>query len=185
MTPVSRTVLAGMFGLGLGACSTAVAREPEYGLADRPFGDRAVDRTLVVGTLIEATIDSALSWRRAKPGDTLTATVSADVKNARRWVVIPAGCPVGIRVALWDPAADPRRAGAKLLLEVTSVTAWGRVYRVSATVESAPGVVTPGTRILFLLPEGLTVEKPLTVFGRIEVASSVDALPILSPVHNC
>src|ERR1041385_2838112 len=88
MTPVSRTVLAGMFGLGLGACSTAVAREPEHRSADRPFGDRAVDRTLVVGTLIEATIDSALSWRRAKPGDTLTATVSADVKNARRWVVI-------------------------------------------------------------------------------------------------
>src|ERR1043166_4802075 len=116
MTPVSRTVLAGMFGLGLGACSTAVAREPEHRSADRPFGDRAVDRTLVVGTLIEATIDSALSWRRAKPGDTLTATVSADVKNARRWVVIPAGCPVGIRVALWDPVADPERAGAERVL---------------------------------------------------------------------
>jgi hypothetical protein len=150
-----------MLGVGLMACSYAAAREPEHRDADRPYGNRALERTLVAGTLIEATIHSALSWRRTKQGDTLTATVSADVKNAHRWVVIPAGCPVAVRIALWEPAADQNRADAKMLLEVTSVTVWGRVYRVSATAESAPVVVAPGARILFLLAEGLTVEKPI------------------------
>src|SRR5690348_6048797 len=101
MMPMSRSLLAGMLGLALVACSTAAAREPEHRVADRwPFGNRALDRTLVVGTLIEATIESSLSWRRTKPGDTLTATVSADVRNAHRWVVIPAGCPVRLRIPL-------------------------------------------------------------------------------------
>ncbi len=123
-----------------------------------------------MGTLIEATIHSSLSWRRNRPGETLTATVSADVRNAHRWVVIPAGCPVGLRIALRGPAADKTRADAKIALDVTSVTVWGQVYPVRATVELTPVavrrasrevVVAPGTRILFVLAEGLTVERRL------------------------
>jgi hypothetical protein len=162
MTPMSRALLAGMLGLGVAACSSAAAREPEHRAADRwPLGNRALDRTLVAGTLIEVTIHRSLSWRRNKPGETLTATVSADVRNAHRWVVIPAGCPVGLRIAPWGPATNKSQADAKMLLDVTSVTVWGQVYPVSATVELTPVAVTPGTRILFVLPEGLTVERPL------------------------
>ena len=174
-----------MLGLGLMACSYAAAREPEHRDADRPYGNRALDRTLVAGTLIEATIHSALSWRGTKQGDTLTATVSADVKNAHRWVVIPAGCPVAVRIALWEPADDQNRAEAKMLLEVTSVTVWGQVYQVSATAESAPVVVAPGARILFLLAEGLTVERPADEPSALEVASSLDSQRLSAPVHSC
>ena len=144
---MSRTVLAELLMLGLVACSSVAAREPERGARNGTLGDRALDRTLVVGTLIEATIHSPLSWRRNQPGETLTAAVSADVRNAHGWVVIPAGCPVGLRIA-----------DARMLLEVTSVTVWGQVYPVSARVELTP-VTAPGTRILFVLPEGLTVER--------------------------
>ena len=169
---MSRTLLAGMLGLGLVACASAAAREPEHRDADRwPFGNRALERTLVVGTLVEATIDRSLSRRRNKPGETLTATVSADVRNAHRWVVIPAGCPVGLRIALRGPAANTSHGDANLLLDVISVTVWGQAYPVRATVEWTPVAVRPasreavvvasGTRILFVLREGLTVERPL------------------------
>ncbi|HXI65054.1 MAG TPA: hypothetical protein VNH14_11155 [Gemmatimonadales bacterium] len=189
---MSRMLLAGMIGLGLTACSGALAGEPEH--AERwQLGHRALDRTLVVGTLIEATI---------QPGAPLTATVSADVKNAHRWVVIPAGCPVGVKIALLGLAADKSQADAKMLLDVTSVTVWGQVYPVSATVEVTPTavrgvirevVVAPGTRILFVLPEGLTVERPrgevqdvyATALSRLRVASSFDAQPIRAPAHSC
>jgi hypothetical protein len=161
-----------MLGLGLVACSIATAREPEHRDADRsPLGTRALDRTLVAGTLIEATIPSSLAARRHTPGETLTATVSADVRNAQRWVVIPAGCPVGLRIAVGGPATNKSQADATLPLDITSVTVWGQTYPVNATGELTPrsvrgtsrtvGAGVPGTRILFVLPEGLTVERHL------------------------
>jgi hypothetical protein len=149
---MSRTLLAGMLGLGLLACASAGAREPDHRDADRrPLGSRAVDRTLVAGTLIEATIHSARSRRREIPGGTVPATVSADARNAHGWVVNPAGCLVGLRIARRRP---------KMLLDVTSVTVRGQVYPVSATIEAVPVGLAPGARILFVLPEGFTAATP-------------------------
>jgi hypothetical protein len=130
------------------ACSPIAAREPERDAGKGKLGDRALDRTLVVGTLIEATIQGPPSWRPNKRGETLTATVSADVRNARRWVVIPARSPVGLRIAEGGVA-----------LSVISVTVSGQVYPVTATVKDM--VAAPGTRIRFVLPEGLTVARRL------------------------
>lgn len=146
-----------MLGLGLAACSSAVAREPDRRDTELwPFGNHAVDRTLVAGTLIQATIHGPSSWRRSQPGESLMAIVSADVKNAQHWIVIPAGCPVGVRIALLGPGAR-RQTDAPLLLEVTSVTVWGQVYPVRAPGAWTPAA--PGTQILFVLSEGLTVER--------------------------
>ena len=170
---MSRTMLAGMFGLGLMACASAAAREPEHRDADRPqLGSRALERTLLVGTLIEAKIQDSPLWRRNKPGEPLMATVSADVRNAHRWVVIPAGSPVGLKMGKWGAATNRTRAdAATIALDVTSVTVSGQVYPVSATVALTPValdqatgavvMVAPGTRILFVLAEGLTVERRL------------------------
>src|ERR1041384_3064544 len=87
-----RTWLAGILTLGLVACSGAAASEPQLARAEpwRP-GDGTWDRTLAVGTLIEATTCNELDG-------TLTAMVSGAVRSARRWVVIPARSPVGLRV---------------------------------------------------------------------------------------
>jgi len=160
-----RTLLEGMLGLGLMACAGAAAGEPERA-NHWQLGNRALDRTLVVGTLIEATIHGS--------GEALTATVSTDVRNANRWVVIPAGCPVGLRIAGLG------------LLEVTSVTVWGQEYPVSATVEWTPVAVrpAPGTRILFVLSEGLTVERRFKE-ASLQMASSFDARQMGAPAHNC
>jgi hypothetical protein len=152
---------AGMLGLGLVACSTVAAREP----------DRAADRTLVAGTLIEAQLEDSRSWRRNPLGETLTATVSADVTNALRWVVIPAGSPVGLRIAHWRPATNRNQADARITLDVLSVTVRRRLYPVRASVELTPVAVrqpsgevvavASGTRILFVLSEGFTAATRL------------------------
>ena len=159
---MSRTVLAEMLVLGLMACSSVAARE---------LDDRAVDRTLVAGTLIEATIERPSSWRRNPLGETLAATVNADVTNARRSVVIPVGSPVGLRIAHWRPATSKSQADARITLEVFSVTVGRRWYPVRATVELTPVpvrqpsgevvVVAARTRILFVLSEGFTAATPL------------------------
>jgi hypothetical protein len=158
---MSRTVLSGMLVLGIMACSSVAARE---------LGDRAADRTLVVGTLIEAKIEDARSWRRNPLGETLTASVSGDVTNARRSVVIPAGSAVGLRIAHWRPATNPDHADARITLDVLSVTVGRRRYAMRATAELTPAAVrqpggevvavAPGTRILFVLSQRFTAATP-------------------------
>lgn len=146
--------------LGLMACSSIAAREPEP----------AVVRSLVAGTLIEVTIQDSHSWRRNPLGDALTATVTADVTNAGRWVVIPAGSTVGLRIAHWRRATSRRPADARITFEVFSVTVRRRWYPVRAMVEMTPVAVRPsgevaavasGTRIRFVLPEGFTAARRL------------------------
>jgi hypothetical protein len=129
-----------------------------------------VDRRLVAGTLIEVTIPNSHSWRRNPLGETLTATVTADVTNGARWVVIPAGSAVGLRVAHWRRATSSRQTDARITFEVFSVTVRRRWYPVRAIVEMTPVAVRPsgevaavasGTRIRFVLSEGFTAARRL------------------------
>jgi len=140
---MSNTTLAGMVVLGLMGCATVAAKVPE-----RETGG-ALDRTLVVGTLVEATIEDGRSWRRNPLGETLIAMVNADIRNADDRVVIPAGSPVGLKVVRWRPPS--------LTFTVLSVTVAHRFYPIRETVV----VVGPGTRIAFVLSEGFTAGKPL------------------------
>ena len=165
-----RTWLAGVLTLGLLACSGAEASEPQLARAEpwRP-GDGTWDRTLVVGTLIEATTCNELDG-------TLTAMVSGDVRNARRWVVIPARSPVGLRIV-------PGRR-AVIALDITSVTVAGAVYPLTATIALTPLAPVSGTRILFVLRDGLTVAERRAASATL-VASPFDAHPLRVPPHNC
>jgi hypothetical protein len=163
-------LVAGLVGPGLIACSGGAAGEREESHPNHwQPRTRALDRTLVAGTLIEARIDRSVSLHN-KPGEVLVATVSADVRNARRQVVVPAGCPVELRIALGEPAANTGEAPARMLFDVTSLIVSGRIYPLNATVELTPlaarrasreVVVAPRTRMLFVLAEGLTVETPV------------------------
>lgn len=130
-----------------------------------------MDRTLVAGTLIEATVRDSRWWRRAAVGTTLAATVTGDVTNALQWAVIPAGSAVELRVAARRLAGDPRGAQAAITLEVRAVTVRGRRYPVYAAAamtaltvpEPSGGVVGPReSRMLFVLSEGFTASLPRT-----------------------
>lgn len=134
---MSKTLLAGMLVVGLVACSPASAK-PAAGTAARAVSNRPAQRTLASGTRIEARIEDSLSSRRNKAGETLRATVSADVKDAYGQVAIPAGSIVGLRIAQLEPATNKSQADGKIVLDVTSVTVHSQVYSVNAQVETTP-----------------------------------------------
>jgi hypothetical protein len=120
--------------VGLVACSPASGKEADSSPA-RVVDSRPSQRTLGEGTRIEATIDDALSSRQNKAGETITATVSADVRDRNGHVVIPAGSSVGLTIAQLEPATNKSQHDGKIALDVTSVTVRGRVYRVSARLD--------------------------------------------------
>jgi hypothetical protein len=134
---MSKTLLAGMLVFGLVACSAASGKEETASTA-RTVISRPTQRTLSSGTSIEARIQDSLSSRHNKAGETLRATVSADVKDAYGQVAIPAGSPVELRVAQLEAATNKSQADGKIALVVTSVTVRGQKYQVSSTVNSVP-----------------------------------------------
>jgi hypothetical protein len=132
-----------MLLLSLTACAAVAAKEPG------PEEGGARDRTLVVGTLVEATIEDGRLWRRNPLGQTLIALVNADVRNADGRVVIPMGSPVGLKVVRWRAPS--------ITFHVLSITVARRWYPMRETVV----VVGSGARIAFVLSEGFTAGKPL------------------------
>jgi len=96
--------------------------------------------TLSAGTHVSASVNDSITTRSAKAGDTFTATVSQDVRNAAGHVVIPAGSNVSGTIVAAEPAPNPRATG-RLELSVTSVTVHGKSYAVSGTVESKDSVM--------------------------------------------
>jgi hypothetical protein len=134
---MSKTLLAGMLVLGLVACSPATAKEEAANTA-RAVSKRPAERILVSGTRIEARIEDSLTSRHNKAGETLMATVSADVKDAYGQVAIPAGSAVGLRIAQLEPATNKSQADGKIALDVTSVTVRGQTYQVRSRVNAVP-----------------------------------------------
>ncbi len=88
---------------------------------------------LAAGTRVPATANDTISTRSAKAGDSFTATVSQDVKDATGRVVIPAGASVSGTITAAEPAPNPNSTG-KIELAVTSVTVRGVSYSVDASV---------------------------------------------------
>jgi hypothetical protein len=141
---MSRTLLSGMLMLGLVACSSGSAEQKAA--AERAAANTAAagnrrapaapaERTLASGTRIGARIQDSLSSRRDKAGETLTATVSADIEDGNGHVVIPAGSPVELMIGQLEPATNKGQADGKISLSVTSVTVRGQVYQVSADLD--------------------------------------------------
>lgn len=88
---------------------------------------------LAAGARVPATANDTISTRSAKAGDSFTATVSQDVKDATGRVVIPAGATVSGTITAADPAPNPNSTG-KLELAVNNVTVRGVSYAVDASV---------------------------------------------------
>ena len=89
--------------------------------------------SLAAGTRVPATAVDTISTRTAKAGDSFSATVSQDVKDATGRVVIPAGATVSGTITAAEPAPNPNSTG-KIDLSVTSVSVRGRSYSIDASV---------------------------------------------------
>jgi len=130
-----------------GSAAGSTAGSPSGGTADSRRGSvegsRRVSagssgRSLASGTRVDATIQDALSSRTNKAGETLRATVSGDVKDARGDVVIPAGSTVTLTIAQLEPGSDQVRPEGRLSLVVSSVTVNGQEHPVTANLEPVP-----------------------------------------------
>ena len=89
--------------------------------------------SLAAGTRVPATAVDTISTRTAKAGDSFSATVSQDVKDATGRVVIPAGATVSGTITAAEPAPNPNSTG-RIDLSVTSVTVRGKSYSIDASV---------------------------------------------------
>lgn len=103
--------------------------------APPPVAARPATRTLSSGTKLDVAATDTISSRTAKNGDTFTARVVSDVKNAAGQVVIPAGATVNGKITDVKPAPNPRTPGT-LTLAVTSITVGGNTYPINAAVDS-------------------------------------------------
>ena len=138
---MSRSFLTVLLSLTFVACTGGAAKDAS-GTDAKSAGKSGIfastDRSLASGTRVNATIESALSSRTNKPGETLRASVSSDVKNARGTVVIPAGSTVQLTIEQLEPGSDQVRPEGRLNLLVNSVTVNGHVYPVSANLSPVP-----------------------------------------------
>lgn len=140
---MSKSIIAGMFALGLAACSGSDAKEVPAGTgngAGTGTGARpaATTRTLTSGTQIAISIQDALSSRTNKSGETVRATVTGNVSDSRGNVVIPSGSTVTMTIDKLEPASQQVGPEGRLMIDVKSVTINGETRAISATLGAVP-----------------------------------------------
>ncbi len=94
-----------------------------------------VTRTAAVGSFLDLAVEDTLSSRTTRVGDTFTAAVVEDVKDAQGRVVIPAGSTVHGSVTAVKPAPNPNTPGT-LTLALNSVSVRGASYPLEARIDS-------------------------------------------------
>lgn len=105
---------------------------------DRPAVAAPASRTLAIGSRINATWGRTISSSSNKEGETVTITVTSDVKDGRGRVVIPSGATVALLITDLEPATSRSDPDGKLALSVTSTTIRGKTYGLQGVVTSVP-----------------------------------------------
>lgn len=129
----------------LASVAAAGACSPQGGQAGQPDARVEDDRsdaaaanmlTLVVpaGTRMDLTIDDELSSRKNKAGDTFTATVSENIRDANGRVVIESGSTVNGLVVAVKPAPNRRTPGT-LTLALSTLEQNGQTFPLVAQIE--------------------------------------------------
>lgn len=111
--------------------------KPSSPAPTRPAAPAPRAVSLDSGVVVTASAVDSLHSRHNKAGETFTATVSEDVKDAKGNVVIPAGSTVSFNVAVLEPAANKSAKDGKIRLEATSITIDGESRAISGTARTA------------------------------------------------
>lgn len=134
----------------IGACS------PKGGQAGQP--DRAVDQqnqasdqnrdntardpkdlpvsfTVPAGTHLDLLLDDELSSRKNKPGDTFTAKLAVDIRDANGNVVIENGSTVNGSIVAVKPAPNRRTPGT-MTVALSTIETNGKTFPIRATIDS-------------------------------------------------
>ena len=106
--------------------------KPVSQVAAKPAA-KPVSRTLAAGTAISAKFDEGISSRTHKAGQTLTGTVSSDVKDKNGRTVIPAGSRVHLTITAIKESERKSDKTGKLVLTPTKVEIAGKSYPVTGS----------------------------------------------------
>ncbi len=96
-------------------------------------------RSLAAGTTLTASTNAEIRSHKNKVGDTVTATIANDVKDASGRTVIPAGSEVVLKVTAIKESENKSDKTGTLTVQPTSVVISGRSYPITANIE---GVTT-------------------------------------------
>lgn len=96
----------------------------------------ASGRTLGAGTTIDAATTTMVTSRHNKAGETLSATVSNDIKDSRGRVVVPAGSIVRMTITEIEPAENKSAKDGKIVLMPATIEIAGKSYPLDASIES-------------------------------------------------
>ena len=105
--------------------------------APRPAGPTSVTLVAGEGTVVMLAANDTLTSRHNKRGETVTATLPADVKDARGRTVIPAGALFVGTITDIAPAESPGGQG-RMVITYTTVEFGGQTYPVAARTDSLP-----------------------------------------------
>jgi hypothetical protein len=101
----------------------------------RPAGPTSTTLVAAEGTVVMLAANDTLTSRHNKRGETVTATLSTAVKDARGRTVIPAGALFVGSITDIAPAESPGGQG-RMVITYTSVEFGGQSYPVSARTDS-------------------------------------------------
>jgi hypothetical protein len=99
----------------------AAPRRPD----DRGIGPLTTSLSLAPGTRIPAVMRETIHSRHDKAGETVTARVVADVRDAGGRVVIPAGSTAEMTITELRPATSKSQADGRLALRVNALMITG------------------------------------------------------------
>lgn len=108
------------------------------GTADSTGIARPPANALPPGTQIRAILQDSISSLRNTVGQTVTATVSGDMRAPDGLAVLPSGSVVHLTVDRLSPARSRSAKDGELALRADSVSAEGHSYRVDASVQPVP-----------------------------------------------
>ena len=97
--------------------------------------DLPVSLTVPAGTRLDLTINQELSSRKNKPGDTFTAKVATEVRDASGTVVIDQGSTVNGSIVAVKPAPNRRTPGT-LTVALSTIETNGKTFPIRATIDS-------------------------------------------------
>jgi len=112
----------------------APAPAPAAAPAPAPTPAPAAAPTLAAGTSITAATDADITSKTNKPGDEVTATIGADIKDASGRVVIPKGSKVVLRVTAIKPSDSKSDTTGTLTLDAVGVDVNGDERPIVATI---------------------------------------------------
>lgn len=94
----------------------------------------AASHSLAAGASFSATTDAEIRSNKNKVGDTVTATVASDVKDAAGVVVIPAGAKVTLTVTALKVSENKSDSTGTLTLKPTSISVNGTSHPLPASI---------------------------------------------------